>query len=182
MSEIFRAMVGQILLSAIGSGEWRVFLSGGADILICVGLGTGGHSSMVAQTFLSVSGREVEAFLPPEPTRSVVASPLGGQECPRSHTRDRQECLPHQKKHPASGRCRVRAMGFRPGGSRVWVGRNMRAKLCGSVDSSFEGGWPACHDFRRKCEPRAAFETRIHRCRFSRKNAVRFAQSLSSEG
>ncbi|MDB5172009.1 MAG: hypothetical protein JWN51_782, partial [Phycisphaerales bacterium] len=25
---------------------------------------------MVAQTFLSVSGRGVEAFLPPEPTRS----------------------------------------------------------------------------------------------------------------
>src|SRR5688572_22750572 len=33
------------------------------------------------------------------------------------------------KKQPPRVPWRLRAMGFRPGGSRVWVGRNMRAKL-----------------------------------------------------
>jgi len=53
---------------------------------------------LVAQTFLSVTRGRVPAFVPAEATRSFSASfgRLGWQECHRSPTDHRQECLCHR--------------------------------------------------------------------------------------
>ena len=64
----------------------------GQTFLSAVESASGGILNLVGQTFLSAIGSASGGIL----ATRADANPFGGQECPHSRIRNRQECLLHQ--------------------------------------------------------------------------------------